>query len=91
MVGEAIRPNLLRSISKRHRFPGEIIGHAVWLHCRLPLSLRRVEKLLAERGIDLSFQAVSEWPTEFGREYPELPHPVALRKRGRRMALNSAG
>jgi putative transposase len=28
---------------KRHRFPPEIIAHAVWLYFRFPLSLRLVE------------------------------------------------
>jgi transposase-like protein len=36
---------------KRHRFPVEIIAHAVWLYCRFPLSLRFVEEMLLERGI----------------------------------------
>jgi hypothetical protein len=35
---------------KRHRFPGEIISHAVWLYYRFLLSYRDVEELLAERG-----------------------------------------
>ena len=39
---------------KRHRFPAEIIAHAVWLYFRFPLSLRDVEDLLAERGISAS-------------------------------------
>ncbi len=43
----------------RHRFPAEIIAHAVWLYYRFPLSLRDVEDLLAERGINVSFQTVS--------------------------------
>jgi transposase-like protein len=42
--------------NKRHRFPAEIIARAVWLYYRFPLSLRHVEDLLAERGIDVSFQ-----------------------------------
>lgn len=46
---------------KRHRFPAEIIAHAVWLYYRFPLSLRDIEDLLAERGIAVSFQTVSEW------------------------------
>jgi putative transposase len=36
---------------RRHRFPAEMIGHAVWLYLRFPLSLRMVEDLLAARGI----------------------------------------
>jgi hypothetical protein len=54
---------------KRHRFPAEVIAHAVWLYHRSPLSLRDVEDLLAERGIDVSFQTVSEWAVKFGRKF----------------------
>ncbi len=43
---------------KRHRFPAEIIAFAVWPYYRFPLSLRDVEDLPAERGIDVSFQTV---------------------------------
>jgi len=38
----------------RHRFPAEVIQHAVWLYFRFPLSFRDVEDLLAQRGIDVS-------------------------------------
>jgi putative transposase len=54
---------------KRHRFPAEIIAHAVWLYFRFPLSLRHVEDLLTDRGIEVSFQTVAEWAAKFGREY----------------------
>lgn len=64
---------------KRHRFPAEIIAHAVWLYYRFPLSLRDVEDLLAERGIDVSFQTVSEWATKFGLEFA---HQLRRRSRG---------
>lgn len=53
----------------RHRFPAEIIAHAVWLYYRFPLSLRDVEDLLAERGIEVSFQTVSEWVVKFGLKF----------------------
>lgn len=33
---------------QRHRFLSEIISHAVWLYHRFCLSVREVEKLLAE-------------------------------------------
>lgn len=36
---------------KRHRFPPQIIAHAVWLYFTFPLSLRLVEEMLLERGI----------------------------------------
>ena len=35
---------------RRHRFPPEVISHAVWLYFRFPLSLRMVEEMLVERG-----------------------------------------
>jgi transposase-like protein len=37
---------------KRYRFPPEVIRYAVWLYFRFTLSLRDVEELLAERGIE---------------------------------------
>ena len=53
----------------RHRFPPEIIRHAVWLYFRFPLSYRDVEDLLAERGIDVSYETVRRWALKFGRAY----------------------
>jgi putative transposase len=64
---------------RRHRFPAEIIAHAVWLYYRFPLSLRDVEDLLAERGIDVSFQTVSEWASKFGLKFA---HQFRRRSRG---------
>ncbi len=52
---------------KRHRFPPEIIQHAVWLYGRFTLSFRDVEDLLAERGIDVSNETVRRWFLKFGR------------------------
>ena len=42
---------------RRHRFPPEIIQHAIWLYLRFTLSYRDVEELLAERGLDISYGA----------------------------------
>ncbi len=53
----------------RHRFPPEIIQHAVWLYFRFPLSYRDVEDLLSERGIDVSYETVRRWALKFGRAY----------------------
>jgi hypothetical protein len=41
-----------------HRFPAEIIRHAVWLYRRFTLSFRDVEDLLAERGITGSYASI---------------------------------
>jgi putative transposase len=43
---------------KRHRFPPDIIRHAIWLYARFTLSLRNVEELLAKRGVDATYKAV---------------------------------
>ena len=51
---------------KRHRFPPEIIRHAVWLYARFTLSFRDVEELLAERGVDASYKTVRRWFLKFG-------------------------
>src|SRR5205814_5681610 len=46
---------------RRHRFPPVIIQHAVWLYLRFTLSYRDVEELLAERGVDISYETVRCW------------------------------
>jgi putative transposase len=40
----------------RHQFLPGIIRHAVWLYLRFTLSFRDVEDLLAERGLDVSYE-----------------------------------
>ena len=44
----------------------EIIRLAVMLYVRFPLSLRNVEDLLHERGIDVSHETVRFWWNRFG-------------------------
>ena len=58
-----------RSLYHRHRFPPDVIAHAVWLYFRFPLSLRMVEHLLAVRGIIVSHQTVRSWAEKFGRQF----------------------
>jgi transposase-like protein len=50
---------------RRHRFPAEIIQHAIWLYLRFTLSYRDVEGLLAERGLDVSYETVQRWVLKF--------------------------
>jgi len=59
-----------------HRFPPEIIAHAVWLYFRFALSYRDVEELLAERGVILTDETVRQWCRKFGQQYAN-----ALRRR----------
>ena len=54
---------------KRHRFPSEIIGYAVWLYYRFNLSHRDIEDLLAERGITVSYESIRLWCIKFGAKY----------------------
>jgi transposase-like protein len=49
-----------------HQFPPAIIRHAVWLDVRFTLSYRDVEDLLAERGLDVSYETVRRWVLKFG-------------------------
>jgi putative transposase len=51
---------------KRHLFPPDIIRHAVWLYARFTLSYRDVEDLLAERGLNISYESVRRWFLKFG-------------------------
>ncbi|MBB3020771.1 putative transposase [Microvirga lupini] len=61
---------MIKSVSyKRHRFPPEIIAHAVWLYFRFPLSLRLVEEMLLERGIRVSYETIRRWALKFGPDY----------------------
>jgi hypothetical protein len=42
----------------RHRFPTEIISHAVWLYHVFSLSLRDFELLPSERGVVVSYETI---------------------------------
>ncbi len=71
---------LARSPYAGHRFPPEVISHAVWLYFRFPLSLRMVEEMLAARGIIISHETVRQWARKFGQAFANqarrrLPRP----------------
>ncbi|MGK0171498.1 MAG: putative transposase [Gammaproteobacteria bacterium] len=46
----------------------QIISHAVWLCVRFTLSLRDVEELLAQHGINVSYETIRRWCLKFGPE-----------------------
>jgi putative transposase len=52
-----------------HRFPAEIIGHAVWLYHVFSLSLRDVELILAERGVTVTHESIRQWGLKFGADF----------------------
>jgi len=51
---------------KRHRCPADVIRHAVWLYFRFSLSFRDVEELMAQRGIDVTYETIRCWTIKFG-------------------------
>jgi putative transposase len=55
----------------RHRFPAEIICHAVWLYHVFSLSLQDVELLLAERGVVVFYETVRRWYKKFGQTFAD--------------------
>ena len=55
----------------RHRFPAEIISHAVWLYHVFSLSLRDVELILAERGVVVTHESIRNWCHKFGAAFAE--------------------
>ena len=54
---------------KRHRFPPDVIRLAVWLYFRFTLSFRDVEEMLAQRGIEASYETIRCWSPKFGRTF----------------------
>jgi putative transposase len=55
----------------------EVIRYAVMLYVRFPLSLRNVEDLLHERGIDVSHETIWFWWQRFG---PIFAAEIRLRR-----------
>ena len=56
---------------KRHRFPPQIIQHAVWLYHRFNLSHRDIEDLLARQGISVTHESIRLWCNKFGPRYAQ--------------------
>ena len=63
--------------NKRHRFPPPIIAHVVWLYVRFNLSLREVEDLMLERGVDISYETIRRWIVKLG---PLIAHVLRRRQ-----------
>jgi transposase-like protein len=79
MLSETMKP-----ISySRHRFPPDVIRHAVWLYFRFTMSFRDVEDLMAERGIELSYETIRRWTLKFGRLFARNLRRSRARPTGR--------
>src|SRR3954454_19250230 len=50
----------------RYQYPPTVIRHAVWLYLRFTLSYRDFEDLLAERGLEVSYETIRRWVLKFG-------------------------
>jgi putative transposase len=61
----------------RHRFPAEIISHAVWLYHVFCLGLRAVELILAERGIVVTHESIRHGA---GSSVPEFARRLRRRR-----------
>src|SRR4030088_2177478 len=81
----------------RHRFPPPVIQHSIWLYLRFTLSYRDVEELLAERGLEVSYETVRRWVLKFGSRIARRSRPrptdrwhldeMVVRIAGKRMYL----
>ena len=59
-------PRRMQNPFRYFRSPPEIICLTVMLYIRNPLSVRQVEDLLFERGIDIRHETVRFWSNRFG-------------------------
>jgi len=56
----------MRNPFRYYKTSPDVIRSAVMMYVRFPLSLRQVEDLLHERGIDISYETVRAWWNRFG-------------------------
>src|SRR5262249_39933861 len=64
--GDVGRGNRSSGASAQGQYIARSHQHAVWLYLRSTLSYRDVEELLAERGLDISYETVRCWVLKFG-------------------------
>jgi hypothetical protein len=77
----AAMPTARDPLYQGHRFPLEVISHAVWLYFRFPLSLRMVEEMLATRGICVTYETVRQWGKKFGKAFADQIRQRACSRR----------
>jgi len=68
-----------RDPHRRHRFPAELISHAVWLRHVFSLSFRDVELLLPERGILIFHESIRRWCLKLGASFTIKSSPAPTR------------
>lgn len=57
---------------KRHRYPADVIRHAVSLYYRHAISLKDVEEHMRQRGVEVSSEAIRGWTIKFADEAERL-------------------
>lgn len=62
----------LTKTPKRHRYPVEIIGFAIWSYHRFNDSYRDVAERLAYRGVVVSYETIRAWCKKFGRHFSDV-------------------
>jgi putative transposase len=77
------RPNKPASPLRYFNSSPEVIRLVVMMYVRFPLSLRNVEGLLAERGIDICYETVRHWRNRFGPMFAaDMPRQRVSRMAG---------
>ena len=69
---------------KRHRFPPDVIRQALWLYFRFTLSFRDVEEMLAQCGIEISYETIRCWNLKFGHKFARNLRRSRFKPTGRR-------
>ena len=79
----------------RQQFPSDVIRHALWSFFCFTLSFRDAEDLLAERGVNVSYETARRWALKFGamfaRELRRRRHRPTSRWHLDEMAVLIAG
>ena len=57
---------------KRHRFPPSVIRHFAWLYFWFTLSFGDKEKMLTQRGIEVSYETIHRWTVKFGELFAQI-------------------
>ena len=60
-----------KSLYHGHRFPAVVISCAVRWYFRFSLSLRDIEELLLERGVEVTYETIRCWCDKFGAGFAQ--------------------
>ena len=75
------------SIYRRRRFHSDVIKRVIWLYFRFNLSLREIEEMMAEHGVDVSYETIRRWIDSFGSVFAKRIDGLSFRSFARFMTL----